>query len=51
MELSSIPDLDMERMFSKGFKLSVDIDEGIDETIEWYLNNKDNLDYRYNSFK
>jgi len=43
--------LDMERMFSKGFKLSVDIDEGIDETIEWYLNNKDNLDYRYNSFK
>ncbi len=43
--------LDMERMFSKGFKLSVDIDVGIDETIEWYLNNKDNLDYRYNSFK
>ena len=43
--------LDMERMFSKGFKLSVDIDEGVEETIEWYLSNKDNLDYRYSSFK
>jgi GDP-L-fucose synthase len=43
--------LNMERMFSKGFKLSVDIAEGVEETIDWYLSNKDNLDYRYNSFK
>ena len=43
--------LDMERMFSKGFELSVDIDEGVEETIEWYLSNKNNLNYRYNSFK
>ena len=43
--------LDMERMFSKGFELSVNIDDGVRETIDWYLDNQDNLDYRYNSFK
>ena len=43
--------LDMERMFSNGFELSVNIDDGIRETIDWYLDNQDNLDYRYNSFK
>ena len=43
--------LDMERMFSKGFELSVNIDDGVRETIDWYLDNQDNLEYRYNSFK
>tara|TARA_R100000458_G_C8161273_1_gene165225 strand:+ start:65 stop:739 length:675 start_codon:yes stop_codon:yes gene_type:complete len=43
--------LDMERMFSNGFELSVNIDDGVRETIDWYLDNQDNLDYRYNSFK
>ena len=46
--------LDMSRMFSYGFKNVVDIEEGIDEMISWYLDNKnkkDNLNFRYNSFK
>tara|TARA_Y100000310_G_scaffold318775_1_gene373243 strand:- start:3896 stop:4861 length:966 start_codon:yes stop_codon:yes gene_type:complete len=43
--------LDMSRAYSHGFKNSVDIDDGLEETIEWYLNNKDKLNYRYNPFK
>tara|TARA_R110002110_G_scaffold251216_4_gene467145 strand:- start:53 stop:1024 length:972 start_codon:yes stop_codon:yes gene_type:complete len=43
--------LDMTKMFSNGFELSVNIDDGVRETIDWYLDNQDNLDYRYNSFK
>ena len=42
--------LDMETMFESGFKLTIDIESGIEETIDWYLNNKENLNYRYNSF-
>tara|TARA_A100001391_G_scaffold42312_2_gene24575 strand:+ start:387 stop:1385 length:999 start_codon:yes stop_codon:yes gene_type:complete len=42
--------LDMKTMFESGFKLTIDIESGIGETIDWYLNNKENLDYRYNSF-
>jgi len=43
--------LDMERIYSKGFELSIGIEDGIKETIDWYLNNKSNLDYRYSSFE
>ena len=42
--------LDMETMFESGFELTIDIESGIEETIDWYLNNKENLNYRYNSF-
>ena len=42
--------LDMKTMFESGFELTIDIESGIEETIEWYLNNKENLNYRYNSF-
>ena len=44
----------MSRMFSYGFKNIIDIEGGIDEMISWYLDNKnkkDNLNFRYNSFK
>jgi len=43
--------LDMTKMFSEGFELSVNINDGVRETIDWYLDNQDNLDYRHNSFK
>jgi GDP-L-fucose synthase len=43
--------LDMSRIHSYGFKNSISIKDGINETIEWYLNNKDKLNYRYNPFK
>ena len=46
--------LDMSRAYSYGFKNTVDIDDGIDDTISWYLENKnkkENLNFRYNSFK
>jgi GDP-L-fucose synthase len=46
--------LDMSRAYSYGFKNTVDIDDGIDDTISWYLENKnkkENLSFRYNSFK
>ena len=44
--------LDMSRAYSYGFKNVVDIDDGIEETIEWYLDNKDNkLDFRHDPFK
>ena len=43
--------LDMSRAYSYGFKNLVDIDDGLEETIEWYLNNKDKLNYRYDPFK
>lgn len=42
--------LDMKTMFDSGFELTIDIESGIEETIDWYLNNKENLNYRYNSF-
>jgi GDP-L-fucose synthase len=31
--------MDMTRTFSYGFKNSIDIDDGLQETIEWYMNN------------
>jgi GDP-L-fucose synthase len=43
--------LDMTRIYSYGFKNSISIEDGLEETIDWYLNNKDKLNYRYDSFK
>lgn len=33
-----------------GFETIVSLEEGIKETIDWYLKNKDDVDKRYNSF-
>jgi len=41
---------DMTRAKSYGFDISVDLDEGIKRTTDWFLNNKDILDKRYNAF-
>tara|TARA_B100000035_G_scaffold268837_1_gene242452 strand:+ start:5457 stop:6428 length:972 start_codon:yes stop_codon:yes gene_type:complete len=41
---------DMTRAKSYGFDISVDLDEGIKRTTNWFLNNKDILDKRYNAF-
>ena len=30
----------MKTMFDSGFELTIDIESGIEETIDWYLNNK-----------
>jgi len=43
--------LDMNRMFDKGFELSHSIKDGIKDTIDWYMNNKDKLNYRFDVFK
>ena len=40
----------MKTMFENGFNLTVDIEDGINETIDWYIKNKQNLNFRYNSF-
>ena len=42
--------MDMTRAKSYGFECKTSLDEGIKETINWYLNNKDQLNNRYNSF-
>jgi len=42
---------DMTRAKSCGFEPSVSIEEGISETIEWFLENKENIDKRFNAFK
>ena len=41
---------DMTRAKSYGFDISVSLDEGIKKTTEWFLNNKETLDKRYNAF-
>ena len=40
----------MERSRSLGFLNTVNLDNGIRKTTEWFLNNKDILDKRYNAF-
>ena len=40
----------MDRAKSYGFGISVSLDEGIKRTTDWYLNNKEILDKRYNAF-
>jgi GDP-L-fucose synthase len=42
--------MDMKRAESYGFKCEVSLEEGIKETIQWYLTNKDQLNNRYNAF-
>lgn len=42
--------MDMQRAKSYGFEPKISIEEGIKDTIEWYLKNKDEVDKRYNSF-
>lgn len=42
--------MDMTRAASYGFKCEVSLEEGIKETIEWYLGNKDQISNRYNAF-
>lgn len=41
---------DMTRAKSHGFDISVSLEEGIKRTTEWFLNNKNILDKRYNAF-
>lgn len=41
---------DMTKAKSYGFDISVDLDEGIKQTTEWFVNNKSILDKRYNAF-
>lgn len=41
---------DMARAKSYGFDISVSLDEGIKRTTDWFLNNKEILDKRYNAF-
>jgi GDP-L-fucose synthase len=40
----------MERAGKYGFKAETTIDEGIRQTIDWYMKNKDSISNRYNSF-
>ncbi len=42
--------MDMTRAKSFGFECTISLEEGIKETINWYLNNKNQLNNRYNSF-
>ena len=41
---------DMTRAHGYGFKISVSIEQGIEETIKWFLENKEVIDRRYNAF-
>jgi GDP-L-fucose synthase len=41
---------DTKRSNSYNIKSIIDLDEGIKRTTEWFLNNKNNLDKRYNAF-
>lgn len=42
--------MDMQRAKSYGFEPSTSIEEGIKETIEWYLKNSETVNNRYNAF-
>jgi len=42
--------MDMTRAKSYGFECKISLEDGVKETIEWYLNNKDHLNNRYNPF-
>lgn len=42
--------LDMTRANSYGFEIETDIKQGITNTIQWYLENKNIIDKRYNVF-
>lgn len=42
--------MDMTRAAGYGFTCEVSLEEGIKETIDWFVNNKDQLDNRYIAF-
>lgn len=42
--------MDMKRIYDLGFKNSINIEDGIKDTIKWYLKNKNVNKMRYNSF-
>tara|TARA_Y100000590_G_scaffold470507_1_gene665831 strand:+ start:7617 stop:8597 length:981 start_codon:yes stop_codon:yes gene_type:complete len=42
--------MDVEKAKSYGIESKISIEEGIKETINWYINNKNNIDNRYNVF-
>ena len=39
-----------ERASSIGIESKVSLKEGINNTINWYINNKDDVNLRYNAF-
>ena len=41
----------VDRAKDLGFNVTVDLEDGINETIDWFLKNKDIIDDRYNVFK
>jgi len=43
--------LDMTRAKSYGFECKISLEEGLKDTIDWFLNNKDLTKSRYNTFK
>ena len=42
--------MNMDRASSYGFKCETSLEKGIKETVEWYLNNKNYSEKKYNSF-
>lgn len=42
--------MDMTKAHSYGFQPQISIEEGIKETIAWYINNQNNIFNRYNAF-
>ena len=42
--------MSMKKMRKLGFKNSISLKEGLKKTVEWYLDNKDKKNYKYNSF-
>ena len=42
---------DMTRASECGFKPTITIEDGINQTIEWFLDNKEVIDKRFNAFK
>jgi GDP-L-fucose synthase len=42
--------MDMSKASSYGFECKTSLTDGIKETVNWYLNNQDQLNNRYNSF-
>ena len=41
----------MTRANSLGFQASITIKDGINDTIDWFLENKDIIDKRFNAFR
>ena len=42
--------MSMKKMRKLGFKNSISLKEGLKKTVDWYLDNKDKKNYKYNSF-